>query len=88
MKQITECVKLYREVKNNGSSTCVELSEEESAIALKIHNRIQKIDADIEVLKQERNDLTRNCKHPAIYDEQGFPYDFRHCVICGDISIL
>lgn len=33
--------------------------------------------------ERELSQLMKNCNHHVFEDEPGFPYDSRHCVICG-----
>jgi len=44
---------------------------------------LQKIIDAAESAKKEINQLRKACKHHYFDDTAGFPYDTRHCVVCG-----
>lgn len=64
------------------------VTEEELTEALKKQKRRQKLERLEKRIKQELETQERNCKHPVVYDEEGYIYHFRHCIICGHVSLI
>lgn len=64
------------------------VTEEELTEALKKQKRRQKLERLEKRIKQELETQERNCKHPVVYDEEGYIYHFRHCIICGHVSFI
>lgn len=50
--------------------------------------RREKLTLQLEVLKTELHELGKDCTHPVCWDEWGYIYTTRHCIICGHTSIL
>ena len=46
------------------------------------------LEEKIEIAKKALKELKKGCTHPVCYDTAGMPYDVRHCIICGDTSLL
>jgi len=49
----------------------------------KLRTEILVVSRNLEELTSRLNRLQQNCKHAVFLDSPGFPYDIRHCVICG-----
>ncbi len=57
-------------------------TKEEIDTALKKANQVNTLQTQIAALKNEVDDIIKDCDH-VYYDEAGFPYNIRICVVCG-----
>jgi len=72
----------------NKDGTFRDATEEEIMVATKIAEEKTK---SVEVIAKNQmilDSIRRNCSHTVCYDVEGYPYNVRHCVACGDSFLL
>jgi predicted Rossmann fold nucleotide-binding protein DprA/Smf involved in DNA uptake len=63
-------------------------SPEQIKQALADEKRLNRIGNQIKKLEDQLELIQSDCKHEVTYDEEGFPYNIRHCLRCGHTSLL
>jgi hypothetical protein len=77
--------KFIQELPDGTFRNCTPL-EIEDGLKAETH-RLQLL-AKIEEWQRALDKLSRDCKHPVVYDVAGVPYNVRHCIVCGHVSLL
>ena len=63
-------------------------TEEEVAVALEAGKRYKMLADTIATAEKELHEIEKNCAHLVCYDEGGYIFHQRHCVVCGNIDLI
>ena len=69
--------------RNPTPATLTENEEQVREELATLSHHIHSIRNELHVLELRRAVLRNGCDHRVFNDTEGFPYDARHCVICG-----
>lgn len=63
-------------------------TKEELTEALKKQKRRLKLERLKYYIGQKLEAQQKACKHPVVYDTDGYIYHSRHCITCGHVSLI
>lgn len=74
----------YRDETNPQPVTELTPAQEERRAELStLSKEVHDVRNNLQLLELRRAVLRKTCDHPVFTDQEGFPYDHRHCVVCG-----